>query len=114
MTDLKPITIGRSGRLELGDEVVALGFPLGLGGPTVTKGIVSGVDREIPRFAETAVSPNIWSGCCKRMLRSIRATLVVLFINSGGQLVGINTAAANAGSAENVGLRSLSIMLFLS
>ena len=45
--DLDPIEVGRSGELRLGDSVVALGYPLGLGGPTITQGIVSGLDRSI-------------------------------------------------------------------
>lgn len=44
--DLSPITTGSSDRLELGNSVVALGYPLGLGS-TATQGIVSGLDRTI-------------------------------------------------------------------
>jgi S1-C subfamily serine protease len=101
-TDLKPITIGRSSQLELGDEVVALGFPLGLGGPTVTKGIVSGVNRTI------TVSRD--SGATEHLVGLLQTDAAInpgnsggALVNAGGQLVGINTAAANAGSAENVG-----------
>jgi S1-C subfamily serine protease len=40
--DLKAVTFGNSDELESGDEVIAVGYPLGLeGGATVTKGIVS-------------------------------------------------------------------------
>ena len=42
-----PVPLGRSSKLRLGDGVLAIGFPLGLGGPTVTQGIVSGLDRTI-------------------------------------------------------------------
>jgi putative serine protease PepD len=38
--DLTAVPLGRSSDLKLGDQVVALGFPLGLGGPTVTAGII--------------------------------------------------------------------------
>ena len=39
--DLIPVRLGRSSRLRLGDGVLAIGFPLDLGGgPTVTQGIV--------------------------------------------------------------------------
>jgi S1-C subfamily serine protease len=101
-THLKPISIGRSGRLELGDEVVALGFPLGLGGPTVTKGIVSGIDRTITVQRD--------SGATEHLVGLLQTDAAInpgnsggALVNAGGQLVGINTAAANAGSAENVG-----------
>ena len=43
---LDPVEIGSSADLRLGDEAIALGYPLGLG-PTVTRGIVSGLGREI-------------------------------------------------------------------
>jgi S1-C subfamily serine protease len=101
--DLNPIRLGSSGQLELGDTVLAIGFPLGLGGPSVTRGIVSGENRSIsvPREllpgtehlvdliqTDAAINPGNSGGA---------------LINSAGDLVGINTAAAQAGSAENVG-----------
>ena len=97
--DLDPIEIGRSSSLRLGDDVVAIGFPLGLGGPTVTKGIVSALDRSIQAGQEglsfegllqtdAAINPGNSGGA---------------LIDRGGRLVGINTAAATASAAENVG-----------
>jgi putative serine protease PepD len=97
---LDAIEIGNSSDLQLGDEVVALGFPLGLGGPTVTKGIVSGEDRTIEAdsgFAgieclvgllqtDAAINPGNSGGA---------------LVDRAGRLVGINTAAA--GQAENIG-----------
>ncbi|MDP9226224.1 MAG: trypsin-like peptidase domain-containing protein [Actinomycetota bacterium] len=102
-TDLTPITIGRSGSLELGDDVIALGFPLGLaGGPTVTKGIVSGINRTV------TVGGN--GGITEHLVGLLQTDAAInpgnsggALVNSAGQLVGINTAAAQAGSAENVG-----------
>ena len=44
--DLVPIRIARSSSLRLGDDVIAVGYPLGLGGPTVTSGIVSGPEPD--------------------------------------------------------------------
>ncbi len=43
--DLPPATMGASGRLKPGDEVVAVGFPFGIG-PSVSAGVVSGIGRE--------------------------------------------------------------------
>lgn len=46
--DLAPIAIGRSDYLTIGEPAVAVGNPLGLeGGPTVTSGIVSALDRSL-------------------------------------------------------------------
>ena len=48
LADLIPVPLGHSSTLRLGDGVLAIGFPLDLGGgPTVTQGIVSGLDRTV-------------------------------------------------------------------
>jgi S1-C subfamily serine protease len=100
-TDLSAMPIGHSGRMKLGDDVVAIGFPLGLGGPTVTKGILSGQDREI-----TAQGSAL--GQVERLVGMLQTDAAINPGNSGGalididgNLIGINTAVA--GSAENVG-----------
>jgi len=43
--DLAPATLRSTGDLRLGDEVVAVGFPFGIG-PSVSAGVVSGLRRE--------------------------------------------------------------------
>jgi serine protease Do len=101
-TNLTPITIGTSASLELGDQVVAIGFPLDLGGPSVTQGIVSGLNRTID-----VQTP---SGGSEHLVGLLQTDAAINPGNSGGplvdslgQLVGINTAGVSAGSAENVG-----------
>jgi len=42
--DLESATLGSTGNLRPGDEVVAVGFPFGIG-PSVSAGVVSGLDR---------------------------------------------------------------------
>ena len=100
--DLIPIEIGRSDALELGDDVIAIGYPLGLGGVTVTKGIVSGQNRSIRipvaqgetiRFTgllqtDAAINPGNSGGA---------------LIDVNGRLIGVNSAAALAAAAENIG-----------
>ena len=100
--DLTPIEIGRSDALELGDDVIAIGYPLGLGGVTVTKGIVSGQNRTIKipvpdgetlRFTgllqtDAAINPGNSGGA---------------LIDVNGRLIGVNSAAALAAAAENIG-----------
>jgi S1-C subfamily serine protease len=100
--DLTPMKIGSSDQLELGDAVVAIGFPLGLGGPTVTSGIVSGQNRTVDVSKET--------GGTEHLVGLIQTDAAInpgnsggALINSAGELIGINTAGANAGKAENVG-----------
>ncbi|MDP9068168.1 MAG: trypsin-like peptidase domain-containing protein [Actinomycetota bacterium] len=97
--DLDAIELGNSGQLKLGDGVVAMGFPLGLGGPTVTSGILSGTDRTIEAQAAFGV---------EELVGLLQTDAAINPGNSGGalvdlngRLVGINTAVA--GSAENIG-----------
>ena len=97
-TNLVPIRLGESSALRLGDPVVAIGYPLGLGGPTVTRGIVSGLDR--------TVEP----GGGARLEGLLQTDAAINPGNSGGplvdltgRLVGINTAVARVQDAENIG-----------
>jgi serine protease Do len=81
---LKPIEIGDSSRLRLGDVVLAIGNPFGVG-QTVTMGIVSAkgranvgiVDYEDFIQTDAAINPGNSGGA---------------LVNMQGQLVGINTA----------------------
>lgn len=103
---LTPIDIGSSDSLRLGDDVIALGFPLGLGGPTVTAGIVSGKNRnlEIPRSLVTGAEDTVhFQGLLQIDAAINPGNSGGPLVDAAGRLVGINTAAAGAGSAENVG-----------
>jgi putative serine protease PepD len=96
-SDLIPVPLGHSSQLRLGDDVLAIGFPLDLGGgPTVTQGIVSGLDRTVhadngPDLegllqTDAAINPGNSGGA---------------LVDSAGRLIGINTIAATG--AENIG-----------
>ncbi len=103
---LPTVALGNSADLLLGQRVVALGYALALeGGPTVTTGIVSSLDRTI-----TASDP----GCdvCENGARTytgaIQTDAAINHGNSGGplvdmrgQVIGINTAGDD--SAQNIG-----------
>ncbi len=95
-TDLFPLRVARSSSLRLGDAVFAVGFPLGLGGPSVTSGIVSGLDRTIDGRngkltgllqTDAAINPGNSGGA---------------LVDRLGRLVGINTAGVRLAEAENV------------
>ena len=101
-SNLPTVTLGDSGTLRVGDDVVAIGHALALpGGPTVTQGIVSALDRSIAAEDEqldgliqtdAAINPGNSGGP---------------LANSRGEVVGINTAVIqNAGNsvAQNIGL----------
>jgi putative serine protease PepD len=94
--DLVPAELGSSGDLRVGDEVIAIGNALNLGGePTVTRGIVSAKDRnlsaegvELEGLIQTdaAINPGNSGGP---------------LVNAAGQVVGINTAIV--ADAQNLG-----------
>jgi serine protease Do len=94
-TDLKAIAFGNSDALEVGDFVIAVGNPFGLG-QTVTSGLVSALGRTglgkqgYEDFIQTdaAINPGNSGGA----LISLR-----------GELVGINTAILSPGGG-NVGI----------
>ena len=101
-TGLTPVTLGRSGDLSLADTVYAIGFPLDLG-VTVTRGIVSGLNR--------SVSVNGESGSAVEHLVGLLQTDAAInpgnsggpLVDAAGHVVGINTAGASSSSADNVG-----------
>jgi serine protease Do len=102
--ELRPVEIGRSSppHLNLGDSVVAIGFPLGLGGPTVTKGIVSGQDRNI-NVGDGVTSFGRLEGLLQTDAAINPGNSGGPLVNLAGQLVGINSAGASASAAENIG-----------
>ena len=105
-TNLRTVQLGSSGSLQLGERVVAIGYALALeGGPTVTAGIVSSLNRTIE-----VQDPNCQT--CKDGLRTytgvIQTDAAINHGNSGGplvnmqgQVVGINSAGDS--QAENIG-----------
>jgi serine protease Do len=100
--DLDAVPIGNSRTLELGTDVIAIGFPLGLGGPTVTKGIISGKDRSI-RVGGAVPELDRLGGLLQTDAAINPGNSGGPLMDLSGRLVGINTAAAQAGTAENIG-----------
>jgi S1-C subfamily serine protease len=99
--DLDPIELGRSETLRLGDDVIAIGYPLGLGGATVTKGIVSAKNRRIsPQGGPT---PLRLTGILQTDAAINPGNSGGALVDANGRLVGINSAAAGAATAENIG-----------
>jgi serine protease Do len=98
---LKPVTLGNSDNIKVGQTVIALGTPLGEFRGTATKGIVSGLGRGI-----SAGSP--LQGMVEEIDDVIQTDAAINPGNSGGplldtagQVIGINTAMASG--AENIG-----------
>jgi serine protease Do len=105
-TDLPTVELGDSASLQLGQRVVAIGYALALeGGPSVTSGIVSSLDRTVE-----AQDPNC--EVCENGVRVyadvVQTDAAINHGNSGGPLVdmhgrvvGINSAGSDG--AENIG-----------
>ena len=101
-SDLPTVAFGRSTDLQVGDQVVAIGHALALpGGPTVTTGIVSALDRSIGNGndrlehlvqTDAAINPGNSGGP---------------LVNVNGEVVGMNTAviqqAGGGAEAQNLG-----------
>ncbi|MDQ1519323.1 MAG: serine protease Do, partial [Actinomycetota bacterium] len=103
--NLSTVALGDSDALQVGDQVVAIGNALGLeGAPTVTSGIVSGLNRVLVEPGTNA-SPNGVD-----IPNTIQTDAAINPGNSGGPLVdangnvvGINTAIADPSNSNNVG-----------
>ena len=90
---LRTADLGSSAAVKVGDDVVAVGNALGLrGDPTVTRGIVSGLNRSLDTLTgmiqtDAAINPGNSGGP---------------LVNNAGQVIGINTAVAGRGG-QNIG-----------
>jgi len=108
-SNLTPIAIGSSANLAVGQNVVAVGSPLGLAG-TVTSGIISALNR--PVSADGAASGQ------NSVLDAIQTDAAInpgnsggALVNMNGQLIGINSAIASLGGSSSGGAQSGSIGL---
>ena len=100
LKNLKPVTVGKSSTLFVGQKVYAIGNPFGLD-HTLTQGIISGLNRELA--AEGGPS-----------LRNVIQTDAAInpgnsggpLLDNKGRLIGINTAIADPsgkGSSSGIG-----------
>jgi len=98
--ELKPLTLGTSSNLQLGQTVIAIGNALGEYRNTVTKGIISGIGRQITAGDD--------SGSYETLEDVIQTDAAINPGNSGGPLlnlegevIGINTAVS--GNGQSIG-----------
>lgn len=95
VSDLTPITLGSSANLRVGQDVVAVGSPLGLEG-TVTTGIVSALNRPVATGGDVKNQNTV--------LDAIQTDAAInpgnsggALVNMNGELVGVNSAIATIG-----------------
>ena len=85
---LNPAKFGKSEDLQVGEDVIAVGHALGLkGGPTVSKGVVSALERTIQTDAQKAMVDLIQTDASINPGNSGGP-----LANSRGEVIGINTA----------------------
>ncbi len=112
--DLKAIALGDANAIKVGDQVMAVGNPLGLAG-TVTTGIVSALNRPVTTSdqQQQPSDPNQQqqpqqSGSDPVVTNAIQTSAAInpgnsggALVNANGQLIGINSAIASLGSGAS-------------
>ena len=108
--DLQPATLGSSTQVVLGDEVIAVGFPFGMG-PSVSSGVVSGLNRDFEpddgpmlhgliQF-DAAVNPGNSGGPLANMAGEVLGVVTAIFNPHGDRtFIGIGFAV----TMESAGL----------
>ena len=98
---LKPVAMGDSTNLQVGQFVIAIGTALGEFNNTVTTGVISGLGRGITAGDEFA-------GAAETLDNVIQTDAAINpgnsggpLLNSSGQVIGVNTAIAQGG--QNIG-----------
>ena len=93
MDEIAVATMGDSSKLEVGEQVIAIGNALGYG-QSVTTGIVSATGRTIDGFdgeyiqTDAAINPGNSGGA---------------LLNANGEVIGINSAKINSSAVEGMG-----------
>jgi putative serine protease PepD len=109
VSGLTPITLGSSANLRVGQDVVAVGSPLGLEG-TVTTGIISALNRPVAAGGDAQNQNTV--------LDAIQTDAAInpgnsggALVNMNGELVGVNSAIATLGGDAGPQAQSGSIGL---
>jgi S1-C subfamily serine protease len=95
---LKPLVLGNSSNLEVGDTVIAIGNPFGLS-DAMTTGIVSGIGRSIPISVGAFSIPNAIQTDARVNPGDSGGPL----LNTRGEVIGMNTAIAGTNTLSGIG-----------
>jgi serine protease Do len=101
VNNLTPAILGNSSKMQVGDQVIAIGYALGEFQNTVTNGIISGLGRP--------VTAGDTSGSSSESLTNLFQTDAAInpgnsggpLLNINGEVIGMNTAVAS--NAQNIG-----------
>jgi S1-C subfamily serine protease len=86
-SSLKPLVLGNSSKMDVGDSVIAIGNPFGLS-DTMTTGIVSGIGRSLPISLGGFMIPNVFQTDAPVNPGNSGGPL----LNMQGEVIGMNTA----------------------
>ncbi|MEO6351044.1 MAG: trypsin-like peptidase domain-containing protein [Candidatus Limnocylindrales bacterium] len=98
---LVPATLGDSSKIEVGETALAIGSPLGEFTETVTRGIVSALDRSITVADKQTGRGERLSGLIQTDAAINPGNSGGPLVNERGEVIGMNTAVA--GSAQGIG-----------
>ena len=87
LSSLKPLVLGNSSKMDVGDAVIAIGNPFGLS-DTMTTGIVSGIGRSLPISVGGFMIPNVIQTDAPVNPGNSGGPL----LNTRGEMIGMNTA----------------------
>jgi S1-C subfamily serine protease len=100
-TGLSAARIGNSDQAQVGETVLAIGSPLGTYTETVTKGILSGLGRDITVRDETTGRPTDLTGLMQTDAAINPGNSGGPLLDASGAVIGLNTAVAT--SAQGLG-----------
>lgn len=100
--ELKPVKIGDSSKIQVGDKVIAIGNALGQFQNTVTAGIISGYGRSVQAGESDGSSVETLQNLLQTDASINQGNSGGPLVNTSGEVIGVNTAVAG-GMAENIG-----------
>jgi S1-C subfamily serine protease len=96
---LRPLTLGSSSKVEVGDQVIAIGNPLGYD-RSVTSGIVSAVQRSITAPNQVSTIGHVIQTDAALNHGNSGGPL----LNADGNVIGVNAQIAPSGANANIGI----------
>jgi serine protease Do len=100
-TDLTAAAIGSSSAIKVGQTALAIGSPLGTYTETVTRGIISGLGREVTVTDELTRRQTTLTNLIQTDAAINPGNSGGPLLDAGGNVIGINTAVAT--TAEGLG-----------
>jgi len=109
VSDLPTVSLGDSSRIQVGDDVLAIGNALALSQstPSVTEGIISAEGRSISAGGDDCAGTESLTGLLQTQAPINPGNSGGPLVDSAGQVIGMNTAAATSSAgnapAQNIG-----------